>query len=28
VRLAVSWATGSYTVKTYFYRRPPLATRR
>jgi type II secretory pathway pseudopilin PulG len=28
VRITVSWATGSYTLKTYLYRQPPLATRR
>ena len=28
VRITITWPTGSYTVKTYVYRRPPLATRR
>jgi type II secretory pathway pseudopilin PulG len=28
VRITVSWPTGSYTLKTYLYRQPPLATRR
>ena len=28
VRVTISWATGSYLVKTYAYRRPALATRR
>jgi type II secretory pathway pseudopilin PulG len=28
VRITVTWPTGSYTVKTYVYRQPPLATRR
>ena len=28
VRITVAWPTGSYTVKTYVYRQPPLATRR
>lgn len=28
VRITVSWTTGSYTLKTYLYRQPPLATRR
>jgi type II secretory pathway pseudopilin PulG len=28
VRITVSWPTGSYTVKTYVYRQPPIATRR
>lgn len=28
VRIAVTWPTGVYTVKTYVYRQPPLATRR
>jgi hypothetical protein len=28
VRITVSWPAGSYTVKTYVYRQPPLATRR
>ncbi len=28
VRVTISWATGSYRVKTYAYRRPALATRK
>jgi type II secretory pathway pseudopilin PulG len=28
VRIVVSWPTGSYTIKTYVYRQPPIATRR
>ena len=28
VRVTVAWPNGSYTVKTYVYRRPPLVTRR
>lgn len=28
VHVVVSWADGSYTLKTYLYRRPPLATPR
>ena len=28
VRLTISWPNGSYDVKTYVYRRPPLVTRR
>lgn len=28
VRVTISWPTGSYTVKTYAYRRPQLVTRR
>ena len=28
VHVTVQWANGSYTVPTYLYRRPPLATRR
>ena len=28
VRLTIAWPTGSYAVKTYLYRRPPLVTRR
>jgi type II secretory pathway pseudopilin PulG len=28
VRITVSWPTGAYTVRTYVYRQPPLATRR
>jgi type II secretory pathway pseudopilin PulG len=28
VRITVSWPTGSYALKTYVYRQPPLATRR
>jgi len=28
VRITVTWPTGSYTVKTYVYRQPPLAIRR
>ena len=27
IRITIKWATGSYTVKTYTYRRPPFATR-
>ena len=28
VRITVAWPTGAYTLKTYVYRQPPLATRR
>ena len=28
IRVSVEWPTGSYTVRTYQYRRPPLVTRR
>jgi prepilin-type N-terminal cleavage/methylation domain len=28
VRITVDWPTGSYTLRTYQYRRPPLVTRR
>jgi type II secretory pathway pseudopilin PulG len=28
VRITITWPTGSYTVKTYVYRQPPIATRR
>lgn len=28
VKVTIDWPTGSYTVKTYEYRTPPLATRR
>ena len=28
VRITVAWPTGTYTLKTYVYRQPPLATRR
>jgi type II secretory pathway pseudopilin PulG len=28
VRVTVGWAAGSYTLRTYEYRTPPLATRR
>jgi type II secretory pathway pseudopilin PulG len=28
VRITIDWPTGSYTVHTYAYRRPPLVTRR
>jgi type II secretory pathway pseudopilin PulG len=28
VRITVEWPTGSYVVRTYQYRRPPLVTRR
>lgn len=28
VRITVTWPTGAYTLKTYVYRQPPLATRR
>jgi type II secretory pathway pseudopilin PulG len=28
VRITVAWPSGSYMVKTYVYRQPPLATRR
>jgi type II secretory pathway pseudopilin PulG len=28
VRITIDWPTGSYTVRTYEYRRPPLVTRR
>ena len=28
VRITIAWPTGSYTVQTYQYRRPPLVTRR
>ncbi len=28
VRVDISWPSGSYEVRTYLYRRPPLATRR
>lgn len=28
VRITVSWPSGSYALRTYAYRRPPLATRR
>jgi type II secretory pathway pseudopilin PulG len=28
VRVIVTWPTGSYTLKTYLYRQPPLVTRR
>jgi type II secretory pathway pseudopilin PulG len=28
VRVTIDWATGSYIVTTYQYRRPPLVTRR
>ena len=28
VRVNVVWASGSYTLRTYFYRRPPLAPAR
>jgi type II secretory pathway pseudopilin PulG len=27
IRITVNWSTGSYTVRTYAYRRPPLVTR-
>jgi hypothetical protein len=27
VRITIDWAAGSYVVRTYQYRRPPLATR-
>lgn len=27
VRVTIGWPAGSYTVRTYQYRRPPLATR-
>jgi len=27
VRITIDWPTGSYTVRTYEYRRPPLVTR-
>jgi type II secretory pathway pseudopilin PulG len=27
VRITIDWPTGSYTVRTYAYRRPPLVTR-
>jgi type II secretory pathway pseudopilin PulG len=28
VRLTIDWPTGSYVVRTYQYRQPPLVTRR
>jgi type II secretory pathway pseudopilin PulG len=28
VHITIEWPTGSYTVRTYQYRRPPIATRR
>lgn len=28
IRITIEWPTGSYTVRTYAYRRPPLVTRR
>ena len=28
IRVTIDWATGSYIVNTYQYRRPPLVTRR
>jgi hypothetical protein len=28
VRTVITWPTGSYTVRTYMYRRPQLVTRR
>ena len=28
VRVTIAWPNGSYAVKTYLYRRPPLVTRR
>jgi type II secretory pathway pseudopilin PulG len=28
VRTTITWEDGSYTVRTYLYRRPPVATRR
>jgi type II secretory pathway pseudopilin PulG len=28
VRVAIDWANGSYVVRTYQYRQPPLVTRR
>lgn len=28
IRITVDWPTGSYVVRTYQYRRPPLVTRR
>jgi prepilin-type N-terminal cleavage/methylation domain-containing protein len=28
IRITVEWLTGTYVVRTYQYRRPPLATRR
>lgn len=28
VRITIDWATGTYVVRTYQYRRPPLVTRR
>jgi type II secretory pathway pseudopilin PulG len=28
VRVIVNWPTGTYTLKTYLYRQPPLVTRR
>jgi type II secretory pathway pseudopilin PulG len=28
VRITIEWPTGSYLVRTYAYRRPPLVTRR
>ncbi|MDR1989677.1 MAG: type II secretion system GspH family protein [Acidobacteriaceae bacterium] len=28
VRITVDWPTGSYVIRTYQYRRPPLATQR
>jgi type II secretory pathway pseudopilin PulG len=28
VRVAIDWASGSYVVRTYQYRQPPLVTRR
>jgi type II secretory pathway pseudopilin PulG len=28
VRVVITWPAGSYTVKTYVYRQPPLVTRR
>jgi type II secretory pathway pseudopilin PulG len=27
IRITIEWPTGSYTVRTYEYRRPPLVTR-
>jgi type II secretory pathway pseudopilin PulG len=27
LRITIDWPTGSYTVRTYAYRRPPLVTR-
>jgi len=28
IRITIEWPTGSYMVRTYAYRRPPLVTRR